>query len=294
MLAADAEVWIVWSAVGGVHAETVQALQQAWTRESRVPLNWRVATWSELPLASGPLPQLIVTLGAGAYLEWIERALASPALARVSMLAALLPQASYPAPVAREQGLTSAVFLDQPAARTARLLQLALPERRRVGVLFGPDSLAVRPALARSLSARGFTLVEQTVLSGDKGLYPALRRLFDDSDLLLAMPDKQVYSATNMHNILLAAYRQRIPVVSYSAAHVRAGALLALHTEPAAIGQQVAGVLRQWQAGRGLPPPSLAEGYAVALNEQVARSLDISLPNQEALVLALRQQESAR
>lgn len=268
-------------------------MQESWARESRTPLSWRVATWSELPLASGPLPQLIVTLGAAAYLEGVERALANPALARVPMLAALLPQASYLTPTARVPGLTSAIFLDQPAARLARLLQLALPERRRVGVLFGPDSLAVRPALARALTAHGFKLVEQTVLSGDKGLYPALRGLFDDSDLLLALPDKRVYSASNMHNILLAAYRQRIPVVSYSAAHVRAGALLALHTEPAAIGQQVAAALRQWLAGRGLPSPSLAEGYAVTLNDQVARSLDLSFPTPEALVLALKLRESA-
>lgn len=293
-LAADAEVWIVCSAVGGVHAETAQALQQAWARESRLTLGWRVVTWSELPLASGPLPQLIVTLGSGAYLEWIERTQASPALARVPMLAALLPQASYPVPVARVPGQTSAIFLDQPAARIARLLQLALPEFRRVGVLFGPDSLVARPALSRALSAQGFKLVEQTVLSGDKGIYPALRSLFDDADLLLAMPDKRVYSVSNMHNILLAAYRQRVPVVSYSAAHVRAGALLALHTEPASVGQQLAGALRQWQAGRGLPPPAMADGYAVALNDQVARSLDLSLPNAEALLQALKLQESAR
>ena len=138
--AAEAEVWIVLSESGGAYVEAVRALQEAWAREFRVALNWRVATWSELPLASVPLPQLIVTLGAAVYLEGVERALASPALARVPLLAALLPQASYSAPAAREPGLSSAIFLDQPAARIARLLQLALPEHKRVGVLFGPDS----------------------------------------------------------------------------------------------------------------------------------------------------------
>lgn len=286
--AAEAEVWIVLSESGGAYVEAVRALQEAWAREFRVALNWRVATWSELPLASGPLPQLIVTLGAAAYLEGVERALASPALARVPLLAALLPQASYSAPAAREPGLSSAIFLDQPAARIARLLQLALPEHKRVGVLFGPDSLAVRPALSRALAARGLTLVEQTILNGDKGVYPALRALFDESDLLLAMPDKLVYSPQNMPNILLAAYRQRIPLVSYSAAHVRAGALLALHTAPADTAMQIAQAVHQWLSSRKLPAPALADAYSVAVNDQVARSLGLSLPTSAALALALK------
>ena len=174
-----------------------------------------------------------MTLGVKACLEVVELALSNPALARVPLLATLLPQASYPVQVARALVRQSAVFIDQPAERIARLLRLALPEHRRVGVLFGPDSLEVRPALARALTARGLILVEQTILNGEKGIYPALRALFEEAELLLALPDKLIYTPQNMPNILLAAYRQRIPLVSYSAAHVRAGALLALHTAPA-------------------------------------------------------------
>lgn len=287
--AAEAEVWLVLSENGGAYAEAVQALQEAWAREFRPALNWRVSTWSGLPLDPASLPQLTVTLGARACLKAVELALANPDLARVPLLATLLPQASYPVLAARSIGCqSSALFLDQPPERIARLLRLALPEHKRVGVLFGPDSLAARPALSRALAARGLTLVEQTILNGEKGVYPALRALFDDSDLLLAMPDKLVYSPQNLPNILLAAYRQRIPVVSYSAAHVRAGALLALHTAPADTGPQIAQAIQQWLSSRKLPPPALADACSVAVNDQVARSLGLSLPSPAALALALK------
>ena len=287
--AADPEVWIVPSENGGAYAEAVRALREVWAREYRLSLNWRVATWPELVLDLEPMPQLAVTLGARACLEAVELALANPALARVPLLATLLPQASYPAQAAKVLARhSSALFLDQPPDRIARLLRLALPEHRRVGVLFGPDSLAARPVLSRALAARGLTLVEQTILNGDRGVYPALRTLFDDADLLLAMPDKLVYSPQNMPNILLAAYRQRIPLVSYSAAHVRAGALLALHTEPADTATQTALAVHQWLGSRKLPAPALAEAYSVAVNEQVARSLGLSLPAPAALALALK------
>lgn len=286
--AAESEVWLVLSEPGGAYAEAARALQEAWTREFRLTPNWRLATWSELAPQANALPQLIVTLGVRACLEAVELALANPALARVPLLATLLPQASYPVLAAKALERQSAVFIDQPAERIVRLLRLALPEYKRVGVLFGPDSLAVRPALARALAARGLTLVEQTLLNGDKGVYPALRALFEDAELLLAIPDKLVYSPQNMPNILLAAYRQRIPLVSYSAAHVRAGALLALHTAPADTATQIAFAIQQWLVGRKLPPPALADAASVAVNDQVARSLGLSLPNAAALELALK------
>jgi hypothetical protein len=277
------------SAPGGVHETTARLLQELWEREER-PIGWRIGGWSDLPPVSAAWPQLLVTLGSGAYLEGVERAQSSPALQRLPVLAALLPQAVFPAPAARGSWRTAAVLLDQPAERIAQLLRLALPGHVRVGVLFGPDSIAIKPQLARALAARGFTLIAQGVHDGAQ-LYPALRTLLDDSDLLLALPDRQVFQSDNMHNILLAAYRRRVPVVSYSAAHVRAGALLSLHTEPAGVAIQIVGALRQWLGGRGLPQPAAAEGGAVAVNEQVARSLGLSLPPWQQLQRALRQKD---
>ena len=285
---APVEVWLVLSSPGGVHLATAQGLQELWEREGR-PIGWRIGSWSELqPTAAWP--QLLVTLGSGAYLEGVELAQASAALQRVPVLAALLPQAAFPAPAARGSWRAAAVLLDQPLERIAQLLRLALPQHVRVGVLFGPDSIALKPQLARALAARGLKLVAQTVADGED-LYPALRAALDDADLLLALPDKQVLSISNMNNILLAAYRRRVPVVSYSAAHVRAGALLSLHAEPAGVARQLASALRQWLGGAGLPLPALAETGAVAVNEQVARSLGLSLPPWQVLERALRQKD---
>ncbi|MEN9905302.1 MAG: hypothetical protein RLZZ555_1867 [Pseudomonadota bacterium] len=227
-----------------------------------------------------------MTLGTDAYQQGVERGLARPVWQGVPALAALLPQSQFPAPAARGSWRSAALLLDQPPDRIAQLLRLALPQHQRVGALFGPDSALLRPALARALAARGLRLVAQTVDEGED-LYPDLRTVLDEADLLLALPDRQVFTSANMHNILLAAYRRRVPVVSYSAAHVRAGALLALHTEPASVARQLVSALRQWQAGQGLPAPALASSASVALNDQVARSLGLSLPPALALERAL-------
>lgn len=291
--AAQVEVWLVLSAPGGVYAATARKLQETWELDGRQQLSWRIGTWGELPQEPGALPQLVVTLGTGAYLEGVGRAQSNPALQRLPVLAALLPQVAFPAPAARGSWRAAAVLLDQPAERIVHLLQLALPGHSRVGVLFGPDSVAVRPVLARALATGGLTLVAQTVQDGGPGIYAALRTLLDEADLLLALPDKQVFQSSNMYNILQAAYRRRVPVASYSAAHVRAGALLALHTEPVDVARQLAEVLRLWLAGRGLPASALADAGSITINDQVARSLGLSLPPSLALERAIRQKEAA-
>ncbi len=279
------------SEVGGVHLEAAQALQAAWERDPRQSLTWRIGSWQDLPSASADAaPQLIVTLGQSAWRGVVERALAQPALARVPLLAALLPQSGYQDLAAKVALRSTAVFLDQPPARYVQLLQLAQPDRKRVGVLFGPDSISAKAELARAFAARGLTLVSATVLSDDKAIYPALRALLDEADILLALPDRLVFNAGTMPNILVTAYRQRVPLVSYSAAHVRAGALLALHTGATDTIGQIVAAMRQILSGRGLPPPRMADGCSVAINEQVARSLDLVLPDSRVLARTLQRE----
>ena len=289
--AAQTEVWLVLSEAGGVHLDAAQALQAAWERDPRLLLTWRIGRWQELPpLSAEAIPSLIITLGQSAWRGAVERVLNQPALARLPLLAALLPQSSYRELAAKAALRSTAVLLDQPPARYVELLQLALPGYKRIGVLFGPDSIAARAELARALAARGLTLLQATVLSDANSLYPVLRTLLDEADVLLALPDRLVFNPVTIPNILIAAYRQRVPLISYSAAHVRAGALLALHTSANDAAEQIAAVMRQTLAGHSLPPPRMAQGCSVTINEQVARSLDLVLPDPVALARTLQRE----
>jgi ABC-type uncharacterized transport system substrate-binding protein len=280
---------VVLSDPGGAYAETAALLRA----ELSPRVDLRIVARQDLPPAESR-PQLIVTLGATALREVLERSLADPALARVPVLAALLPRASYEALVSRPRPGLSAIFLDQPVGRYLDLLQLAMPERRRVGVVLGPESASLAPALAKAAAARGLRLVT-TQMAGDAAeIYPALMEVLADADVLLALPDNKVFNAGTLQNILITTYRQRIPMVAFAAGYVTAGATLALHVQPAQAGQQVVATVRGFLAGRGLPPPQLAADFSVAVNERVARSLGVAAGDPAALAEALRRLEGAR
>lgn len=238
-------------------------------------------TSAEFSAAAPLAPKLFVALGAEA-----ARVLARADL-RVPVLCALLPRGSFEqallASGRKASSQFSALYLDQPWSRQLELIRLALPGARRLGVLWGPESQAQAPALRAQ--ARGLELVEASV-GLNEPLFPSLKSVLENADVLLAVADPQLYNSASIQNILLASFRARVPLVAFSPAYARAGALFALHVTPAQIGVQAAELARAVLQGKALSPtPMYSQDFSVAVNEHVARSLGLTLDPQ-----ALREQ----
>lgn len=286
--------WVALTDSGGAYAEASAALREDWAAGPRRP-ELLIAPVGELPPPASPVPRLVVTLGAGALRAMVDRMQADAALARVPLLAALLPRASYESIVSPKlPASASAVLLDQPLERHFELLRQALPARRKVGVLLGPDTLPQKPALLSAAAVRGMQLNAVAVASQPQDIYPALREVLDESEVLLTLPDSLLFQPGAMQNLLIAAYRQRVPVATYSAAQVKAGATLALFTSPVQAARQTMTAMQGFLMGRGLPPVRLAESFSVAVNAQVGRSLGLALDDAETLAAAVRRQEGGR
>lgn len=215
---------------------------------------------------------------------------------RAPVLGTLLPRNTFER-IAEESGRMgdpgrfSAVFLDQPTARQLDLIRLALPGFSRIGLLLGPESETLLGAMRDGVAGRRLRIVAQTVYA-EKQLFPALQRLQADADVLLALPDQVVFNSATIPNILLTTYRQRLPVVGFSAAYTRAGAVLALYSTPQQIGSQAADMLRSALAKGLLPPPQYPREFAVSANPHVARSLGLVIDDASSLTQKLREAEA--
>lgn len=279
-------VWLVLPDASGVYAEVAYNLRQLLLSELPRAVV-RTGVWPQLTGAADARPQLLVTLGTAALETVVKQ---SGVVAPV--LAALLPRASYEAVVGKDGvGNVSAVYLDQPVARYMALLHLLAPDRLRVGTLFGPESQLFKNDVLKAARARGLYVQEGSLEAGQPDVYPLLRSVLDKADVLLALPDSRVFNAVSMPNILIAAYRQRVPVFSYSAAHVKAGAAAALYVTPAQIARQTAKTVVSWWSGRSLPAPQMADAFAVAVNAQVGRSLGLENMGSEDVVSAITRME---
>lgn len=281
-------VWVALAEPGGVHAEAAEALKAEVEQAQPGRTEWRIAPWGQFREPQ-PRPQLVVAIG-GTALRGMQDLFAKEANPP-PLLAVLVPRLLFDRvadPARLKAGNLSAVFLDQPATRQIELIRLALPAAINVGVVVGAESKGFVPGLEKAARDRGLQLLVSLV--GQNGLFPALQSLLVDADLLLAQPDPAVFNSQTVANILTAAYRRQIPMVGFSPAYVKAGALMALYSTPAQIGARGGELARAVMGGRPLPPPAWPREFTVAVNPDVARSLGLSLDGQR-LAEQLRQKE---
>ncbi|HNA29474.1 MAG TPA: ABC transporter substrate binding protein [Thiobacillaceae bacterium] len=274
-VSAGQTVTLLLSEPGGVYQEVARALRQELAKDGE---RWLLRARS----MDEPVPRgsegVLVTVGVRA----LEQALTSPG--EGAILALLVPRATFenllaePALVERKR-LVTALYLDQPIQRQLKLIGLALPEARRVGVLMGPASETLADDLRRAAQATGMEMRIHSVRAPEQ-LFPALDALAQEVDILLLLPDPLILNSGTLQTLIMHTYRQRLPIFAYSAGLVRSGALLGLYASPGQIGGEAGQWLRELArpGGPRTEPSRAATAFTVDVNHNVARSLGLRLP----------------
>lgn len=233
--------------------------------------------------AEQPLPEADLVIAAGMKAA-INVARTRPA----AMLAVLIPkegfarlQKDFPAQAKNGSGVFSAIYLDQPLKRQIDLIAALLPTAGTIGVLYKSPPKELN-ALRTMTAAREFGLNERSAGSLS-GIHAALQELLIGSDVLLALPDAEIYNAATIRNILLATYRHKVPLIGFSSGYVRAGALAAVFSTPAQIAAQSLAVISRYAETRELPAAQYAKEFEVSVNEQVARSLGLNIRSESQI-----------
>ncbi len=175
-----------------------------------------------------------------------------------------------------------AILLDQPQQRYLAFCKLLL-DPDSVGIILD-ESTASDSSLASRAQDLGISLNQYQLDTGNK-LLPVLRQLLRENDALMMLPVQSIYNPDTLKAVLLSSYRNRKPAISYSPAHVRAGALASIYSSPVDIGRHLAQVIN-----RRVEHPTVASGgfeyarfYSIATNPSVAQALAIELPDEHIL-----------
>jgi len=170
--------------------------------------------------------------------------------------------------------LQGAIYLEPPLARQMDLIQSILPSSD-VAVIYGPSVLPWAWPELSILEENGAQLVRY---QPGQSLNYALKDALRGNDVLLGINDPDIYNPQSIKNILISAYRQNIPLVGPGRAYIRAGAIASTYSSLDDIARRMADVV----LGRITHAFDYNPYFSVAYNEQVARSLNISLPMTDA------------
>ncbi|NVJ59659.1 MAG: hypothetical protein HWE27_04670 [Gammaproteobacteria bacterium] len=175
----------------------------------------------------------------------------------------------------KQKSPVTGIFLDQPFERYAKLVQLLLPNYRRVGTLLSQQTKTLKPGFDKTMRSFQFDPIVTIVRPNDLP-QRILERLAKNTDVIIAVHDENIYTPANLKSHLLTAFRHQIPVVGVSRSYTDIGALAALYTDEYDLGAQTARqVIKVLDLSDFTLEPVYPEGFKVRINYNVLRSFGI-------------------
>lgn len=172
----------------------------------------------------------------------------------------------------RSRGQVTAIFAEASPLHQLQLIARIYERRVSVGVLLTDATAHVEPALRQAARETDLQLQVERV-APNMDVLQALMRV-SSATVLLAVPDRSLYTASNLRDILESTYRRGQPMIGFSTSMVSAGTLAAAYSSVDDTVAHLGEVIDAIESGR-IPEPQYPKYWRVAINENVARSLNV-------------------
>jgi hypothetical protein len=214
-----------------------------------------------------------VTVGRAAFEEALAAKDARP------IVAAYLTSSEFESAVARRKPTHVTAVFSNPDPRDQAALARALLGRSSLAAFDSPTTHHLVELLAGSADPIPAN-VEQKIDS--------LLRAADPFDAIIALPDPNLLNRSSISHVVRTLYARRKVLIGYSATLTRVGALASVYVSPQAISEGVVDVLSEYAARGTLARPLFVSDVDVIVNDRLARSLNIPVPEHAELLNAVR------
>lgn len=241
------------------------------------------------PLNSAQFQQqhLIIALGSKVTKTLLESSINKPTLSL------LIPKDFSDALEKNHPNAThwSRLLIDQPINRHFDLISAILGPHHKTGLLLGPYTQQSESLFEKAATESKQSLATYYINQTDQ-LSSALKSLSKEADILLALPDPGIYNKSTTRSILLSSYRYKLPIIGFSKAYVKAGAIAAIYSEPEQISTQTINISDQFFDKNNFEKKVYyPTNFSVSLNHKVARSMNIWLPESSVITEQIKKSE---
>jgi putative tryptophan/tyrosine transport system substrate-binding protein len=206
--------------------------------------------------------RVIVAVGARALQDVQVRKPAAPVLAALVLRG-------------KEPDGAGHVDLDIALPLQLGVMKALLPKCTRAGMIRNPQRCRyTAEALAARARKEGYT-AEVVDCDGPAHLLKTMAALKGKVDFVLCSPDPDLYNPVTIKPLVLASLESRLPLVGFSPAFVRAGAVAGIYPDYRDVGRQVAELALRAVRGEDRLPDEGPAKINVAVNQRVARLLGL-------------------
>lgn len=174
------------------------------------------------------------------------------------------------------------LLIELPTEKYIQFAKQTLPEKR-LGVLYQKNITKLSKLFDKNLY-----IVE---LAQSSKIISATRDIISSADALVALPNKEIFNRHSLKGILLSTYQNNTPIISYSPAHVKAGAIAAIFASPVNLGEHAADIIQSMLSKQSYHSKQhYAKHYSIKINHRVAQSLGLTLKSAESLSIKMKEE----
>lgn len=181
----------------------------------------------------------------------------------------------------------TSIWVEPPLSRQLKLADLVVPGDQKMGLLVSSEKNKIEQ-LSRLNTAQK-EMLKVVNLSDYENINQALFDVLKGTRLLLGSYDSRIYNAKNIKNILITSYRQQKVLIGPSRAYLKAGSLTTTFSDLNHVAQRILEVISEFQQYGVWLSPGYNPYYRILSNQQVARSLNIRVLNNELLEQQMRE-----
>jgi ABC-type uncharacterized transport system substrate-binding protein len=185
------------------------------------------------------------------------------------------------------------LYMTQSYCRQIQFIKKINKNWKKISILNSQKKPVNSAEIQTCANKLGIKIVTVNITDEDN-LTNKIKTALSRSDVLLALPDSNIYNKKTVKNILLTSYRLRKPVIAFSKNFVDAGALAAIYSSTEQIAQSASTIIKQYfKSGEQFKKSiNYPQAFNVSFNKQVFRALDLTMPDPEQIRQDLEYQET--
>jgi putative tryptophan/tyrosine transport system substrate-binding protein len=185
------------------------------------------------------------------------------------------------------------LYMTQSYCRQIGFINLINRDWSTISILSSKEKPVDRKTIQQCADNYGLKIYIVSTTAEDN-VSSKIKHALHHSDVLMALPDSNIYNSSTVKNILLTSYRYRKPVIGFSKNFVTAGALAAIYSDTEQIAHSASKLIeRFYDSGKRFPKAvNYPENFNMDINRQVFKALDLSIPDVDTLRKSIEHDEA--
>jgi len=169
------------------------------------------------------------------------------------------------------------IYINQPVNRYVKLFKALFPKGKNL-VFVTTEANSIKSQQVKITSKNLGVIYKEFRIQQHNNISKTFISKLNNNDVLLALPNPDIYNANSAKSIILSTYHANVPIISYSKSFAKAGALISLYSSIDNIAVKTANIVNKIiKDGTQKQKEYYPGEFTIEINHAVARSLNINI-----------------